>query len=401
MVELIPVHEAWSIIQSCSPLQDNTKRVSTDAALGLTTAEEIKARYDQPPFANSAMDGFAVRAKVVHVGGRLNVVGEVAAGAKDTGVDVGDDECVRIMTGGPLPNWANAVIPKEWVDEQGGIITVQREVMENQHCRPRGDDLGSGTQVIAAGTRLGPHELGLVAYAGHGSVLVYQKPSIGIITTGNELKAAGGELTPGEIFDSNGPTLAGLCKQAGASVVSQVRARDSRASLEGCLRQSQSADILIFSGGVSVGKYDFVKEVLEGNGFEILFWRVRQRPGKPLLFGRSKKQVVFGLPGNPVSSALCFDQYVRYSIALRLGRDDAKRPEVPAVLRGDVQTHESLHYFLRGVQEVDGSGVSSVRIIGKQGSHIFSSLRDANCIVHVPEGVSEVKDGTIVATECF
>lgn len=369
-------------------------------ALGRTLSQPLTSRDAIPPFANSAMDGFAVRmADVAAVPVDLEVVAEVAAGEQGTEV-VAAGTCARIMTGAPIPENAEAVVPVEWTEGAGtNRVRILRAPSPGQYVRPRGQDVAAGETVVAAGLVVTPPVLGIAATLGWAEVPVRVPPRVAIISTGDELVDIGADLGPGQIRDSNGPALAAQASHAGADILAVRRAGDTKSAIREAVEQVLGADVLLFSGGVSVGDYDFVKEVLDAMGTQWAFWKVRQRPGKPLAFGQMDGRLVFGLPGNPVSSAMCFEQYVRPALAAMLGRTTVRPPRYRARLAETVTKASGLHHFVRGIAEPDEEGRLEVRTTGAQASNLYTSVVKANCIIHLPEALVDPAEGTAVEIE--
>ena len=383
---------------------DRVVAIRRDAAVGFVLAESVGATEDIPPFDNSAMDGYAVRtADLTEPGSSLEVGGEIRAG-EPPGAAVQPGECIRVMTGAVMPPGADAVAPVEWTSgwgDAGDAVQFERIPDAGQHVRRAGRDVGRGQSVFEVGTVITPPVIGMLAALGLSDVRVYRKPSVSIVATGDELVSDGSQLSPGQIRNSNGPGLAAQVRFAGASLADAdiLVARDNEASIRESIEQALQADIVLVSGGVSVGAYDLVRPVLESMDVEILFWRVRQRPGKPLAFGRGPAVAVFGLPGNPVSSAVCFEQYVRPAIARFSGVREQPRL-MRAALEEPVEKKPDLHYFSRGIAHRSG-GVLRVRLAGEQGSNIYSSMVSSNCMIHLPEGPDRLQAGEHVMVEPY
>ena len=386
------------ILASAMPMPEVT--CSLADALGRTLAQPLSSRDAIPPFANSAMDGFAVRmAEVATVPVELEVVAEVAAGQQGTEA-VAAGTCVRIMTGAPVPEGVDAIVPVEWTEGAGaGRVRIMRAPAPGQYVRPRGQDVAAGETVVVAGTVVTPPVLGIAATLGWAEVSVRIPPRVAVISTGDELVDIGANLEPGQIRDSNGPALAAQTRHAGADVLAVRRAGDTKAAIREAVEQVLEADVLLFSGGVSVGDYDFVKEVLDEMGTEWAFWKVRQRPGKPLAFGQMDGRLVFGLPGNPVSSAMCFEQYVRPALAAMLGRTVVHRPRYRARLAEPITKAAGLHHFVRGIAVPDKDSGLEVRTTGAQASNLYTSVVKANCIIHLPEALVDPPEGAAVEIE--
>lgn len=400
MDTFISFHRAQEIVLDHAS-RGPTEQVAFDAAEGRTLAEAVVSREDIPGFDNSAMDGFAVRvADFAEGSARLPVTGEVAAGAAPEGA-VAEGTCMRIMTGAPVPPGADAVAPVEWTEEAGGVIQFNRAPEPGANIRRAGEDVCEGQKMIAAGVVVTPPVVGMLATLGYAEVAVRQVPRVAVVSTGDELvPVATAALKPGQIRNSNGPSLAAQVRSAGAEALPPFTAGDDRAAIRGVLEEAlAAADVLVVSGGMSMGDYDYVRPVLEAMGLEMLFWKVRQRPGKPLGFGVLDETLVFGLPGNPVSSAICFEQYVRPALAKMLGRRVIRRPLHTATLAEAMNVKAGLHTLARGIAEVDGDGRLTVRSTGAQGSHVYSSMVAANCLIHFPEEAENPAAGAAVQIE--
>jgi len=346
------------------------------AVFGLTAA------FDVPPFANSAMDGFALRA--ADAPGELRLVGEVAAGAANLPrVEAGTT--VRILTGAPIPPGADAVVPLELVEERGETVQVPGvEIAAN--VRAAGYDTRAGERVELPTAPLGAASIGVAASMGYGSLEIRRRPRVAILSTGDELAAPGVPLGPGQIPDANTPLLAAAVVEAGGEVVGQARVGDDAAAIERAVEEATAgADLLVVSGGVSVGRYDHVRGVLERAG-TLDFWRIAIQPGKPLAFGNVAGRPVFGLPGNPVSALVTFELFARPLIRAMLGMPGEGRQRVPVRFRGEpLRKDPARRAYLRVVVAIeDGSWVA--RATGGQSSSQLRPLAAANALLIVPEG---------------
>ena len=343
---------------------------------------DLTAVFDVPPFANSAMDGFALRA--TDTPGLLRLVGEVAAGAADLPrVEAGTT--VRILTGAPIPPGADAVVPLELVEERGETVRVPGvEIAAN--VRAAGYDTRAGERVELPAAPLGAASIGVAASMGYGSLEVRRRPKVAILSTGDELVAPGVPLGPGQIPDANSPLLAAAVVEAGGEVVGQARVGDDTAAIERAVEETTAgADLLVVSGGVSVGRYDHVRGVLERAG-TLDFWRIAIQPGKPLAFGNVAGRPVFGLPGNPVSALVTFELFARPLIRAMLGMPGEGRQRVPVRFRGEpLRKDPARRAYLRVVVAAeDGSWVA--RATGGQSSSQLRPLAAANALLIVPEG---------------
>ncbi len=399
MEVFIPVESARKIILD-QMVEQPIEEVSYEAALGKTLAAPVVSKDAIPPFSNSAMDGYAVCAEdLAQMPATLRKIGEIPAGSVATD-SVQNGTCMKIMTGAPFPDGADSVAPIEWVSaEDGDLVTFERGPKKGQHVRPAGQDVAVGEQVISAGEVVSPPVIGMLATLGFDRVVVRKPPKVAIIATGDELIAPGEKMSPGKIRNSSGFALHAQVAHAGGEAMTPFLARDNVKSIAEVLEKALEADVLIFAGGVSVGDYDLVKQVLDDFGMEMLFWKVKQRPGKPLAFGQLKGKPVFGLPGNPVSSAMCFEQFVRPALAKMLGRKNLMRTLHPAVLSKDTAKVKGLHFFARGIASYTDHGQLVVQDTGPQASNLYSSVVKANCIFHIPAELETAPAGTPVSLE--
>ena len=396
MREFISFGEARSIVLSTVPQQPQ-ERIGLDMALGRTLAQTVHSPCDMPPFDNAAMDGFAVRAADLARGAvRLTVVEEIAAGHVPHHT-VTSGTCAEIMTGAPLPEGADAVVPVEWTNAAGdGTVQINRAVEPGKHVRRAAKDVRRDEQLFEQGQIVTPPVVAMLAMFGVARVSVCVAPRVAIIATGNELVDVAEEPQPGQVRNVNGPALAAQVHTTGGVPLPPFLARDGLTPLHAATETALEADMLVFSGGVSVGKHDYVKEVLGALGMEMLFWKVRQRPGKPLVFGMLRGKPVFGLPGNPTAAAVCFEQYVRPALAKMLGRKEVLRPLYDAVLDAPLPKKPGLHYFSRGRVFSDDAGSLRVRPAGSQAVGRYGAMAQANCIVHMPEPLKDPPAGTPV-----
>jgi molybdopterin molybdotransferase len=381
-----------ALLAAVRPLPSEDVPVSR--ALDRVLAEDVVAAHDVPAFANSAMDGFAVRAGAA--GRRLPVVGESRAGAPYAGT-VGEREAVRISTGAALPAGADGVLQVERVALHGDHVVLEDDVVPGRNVRGPGEDLRAGATVLARGTLLGPAELGVAIGAGRATVRCARRPRVAVITTGDELAEPGAPLGAGQLHDSNGPTLAALAARSGAEVVDRRHAGDEPAATRAAIaRALEAADVVVLAGGVSVGPHDHVKPALADLGVRELLWRVALRPGKPTWLGERDGTLVLGLPGNPVSVYVTFVLFARPALAALQGADPAVARRV-ARLGTAVVRHPERDECLRVRTAPDGTVVPT----GPQGSHILSSLLGADALAVVPRGEGELPAGAEVALEAL
>lgn len=375
-------------------------------AAGRVLAEVVLAPADLPPFSNSSMDGFAVRAADVATAGeqspvRLQVVADIPAG-KPSSVVLQPGQAARIMTGAPLPDGADAVVPVEETDfnqrDAGSKppeqVAILRPVTDGAYVRPRGQDLRTGDVVLSPGIVLRPKEIGMLAMLGHGEVRVSRRPRVAVLSTGDELLPVGAPAEPGKIYESNAHTLSALIEEAGATALNLGIAPDRADAVQEKLdlAVANGADVILTSAGVSVGAYDFVRHVVETFG-RLDFWRVNMRPGKPLAFGEYRGVPFIGLPGNPVSTYVGFEVFVRAALCKLLGTDWV-REDGRAVLEEGLES-DGRESYLRGVVSFR-EGVRYARLTGHQGSGNHYSLVQANAFIIVPGDVKSLPPGSEV-----
>ncbi|MBN92982.1 MAG: molybdopterin biosynthesis protein MoeA [Deltaproteobacteria bacterium] len=370
-------------------------------------AEELRATLSQPPEDNSAMDGFAVvwpDVQAVHHGGSavtVSVVDIIGAGGRPAKALVAG-EAARIMTGAPIPEGADLVVMQEWASwsSDKSQVTIERSGPDGDNIRRAGEDVRQGEVLVEQGAVLTAADVGLAAAQGCSSLRCGRRPEVAILATGDEVHEPGEPLPEGHIYSGNSVALAGLVEEAGGVPRPLGIARDDPDSLREALERSRGADALVTVGGVSVGDFDHVKDVVAGLGAELEFWKVAMRPGKPNAFGSLFGSPWFGLPGNPVSCMVSFLQYVRPALLAMQGASSLFLTTVDAVLEEAVGSREGFLFLLRGIVEPDWtSGGYRVRTTGPQGSGILRSMAQANCLIVVPEEVSHLDAGQRVRVQ--
>jgi molybdopterin molybdotransferase len=403
---MVGVDEALArILSAVSPLPP--AEVAILDAEGLVLSEDVVSDVDIPPFRNSAMDGYAVRARdtrgaSVSSPNSLRLIGSIAAGS-DTTLTVSPGTAVRVMTGAVMPEGADAVVRFEETDETAygpsRIARIERESIGItraaklwDNVRPAGEDVSRGVVVLAKGTPLRPPEIGLLAALNRATVMVHRRPCVAILSTGDEVIDIGRELQPGQIRNSNSYTLAAMAKRCGAEPVMLGVARDTMTDLTDKLAQARSADLIVTSGGVSLGDYDMVKDVLQAEG-SVAIWQVRMKPGKPLAFGGVGGTPLLGLPGNPVAAAVSFEQFARPAIKRMLGRSDLFAPTIIATLTERIDNRGHRRHYVRAFVEKNGASEYNVRIAGDQGAGVLTSLVRANGLLVLPEHLEVAEPG--------
>jgi len=365
-------------------------------ALGRTLARDIKARENIPPFNKATMDGYALRAEDIRAAGKdaaveLEVLEDLPAG-RVSRKSVGRGQAVRIMTGAPLPKGADAVVMVEDTEKSGGRVKVRREVKPGINIGQAGEDLKKSELVLERGAVIGPAETGLLAAAGLALIPVVRRPKLAVIATGDEIVEPGERKAAGQIRNSNGPALLALALRTGADAKYLGIARDRSSSLRAKLARAKGADILVLTGGVSVGDYDLVRDELRTAGVKPVFWQVRIKPGKPVYFGRRGSQLVFGLPGNPASAMVTFLLFVQPAIERLLGRTNPGPRGGRAVLTEDVVLKPGRTQFLRGVLDAEGP-VLTVAPYPDQKSGVLRSMVRSQVLIVVPADVKRLEKG--------
>jgi molybdopterin molybdotransferase len=391
MAELLSFAAALAhVLERATPL--GSEEVLIADAAGRVVEEDARAVVDLPPFPSSAMDGFALRSS--DTPGRLPIVARIAAGVPAPRSLEGG-EAMAIATGGVVPEGADAVIPIEYVVENDNTVEIAYAVGLGDNIRPRGGDVGSGEVVVSRGTRLGPAQIGALAAAGLERVTCVRRPKVAVLTTGTELRSPGQPLGPGEVYEANGLLLATSLASSGALVEVLPAVVDDEASHRAALEQGLAADVLVTSGGVSVGPHDLVRRVLAELGVEEVFWGVAVKPGKPLAFGTRGRTLVFGLPGNPVSTLVGAEIFVSPALLALQGATEPGPLYLSGRLATSVRLNEHRDQFLRARRQESADGVVLEPVSG-QDSHMIARAATADALVLAPRGAGELSAGEAV-----
>lgn len=378
------------ILSQVAPLEPRSHSLSQ--TLGLVLAQRVVAREAHPPFDNSAVDGFAVRSAEVADGGWLELVGSIPAGTVPD-FELGSGQVAAIMTGAMLCPGADACVMVEDSERQEGRVRFARPIQPGENVRRRGEHLQPGEVVLQPGHRLRPADLGLAASLGYPELVCVPRARVAIVSTGSELVPPGQPLGPGQIRDSNSYAIEAQVRACGGEALRLGPVSDDRAELERTLRQAlEQAEVLVTSAGVSVGEHDHVRDLITKLGGELSFWQIKMRPGKPLAFGLAGTIPMFGLPGNPVSSMVTFELFVRPALELMMGRPPQRVHRQTARLAHEVTKKPGLTTFLRCRLETTGSGTLA-RATGDQGSHILRSMVEADALAVLPEEFERLEAG--------
>jgi molybdopterin molybdotransferase len=397
--KLLPVDEAIRIVlEDIHPL--GTERVFTENACGRVLAEDVVSTRDIPYSDNSAMDGFAVISEdlkgVDEKNPRLlKIVEELPAGRVPS-KRINSGECAKIMTGGIMPEGADAVVMVEDTEPvDTHTVRVKRSVHIGENVRFRGEDIKSGSVVLKEGTKLRPQEIGLLSALGKSNITVYQRPVVGILSTGSEIINIDEEISTGKVVDSNSYTLCSSVKMAGGIPLALGIARDTTDEIKRKILNTRAVHALITSGGVSVGEFDLVKDLFNEIGCNMKFWKVAIKPGKPFAYGLLNGIPLFGLPGNPVSSFVAFEVFVRPALLRMQGMKNVFRRQFSAVMTRNFKNKPGRKHFVRGILEWDGDKLK-VKPSGEQGSAMLSTLVSANCFIVIPQDRGDIKAGESV-----
>ena len=370
------------------------KRVPLMDARGLALAEDLRARFDSPPFDNSAVDGYAVRSADASEAGRTFKVIDEAPAGRPARKEVGEGEAIKIFTGGVIPEGADAVVMVENTSGWGEKFELKKPTRTGNNLRAAGEDVREGDVMLRAGTEIGAPEIALAATQGYGELPVYRRPKVVVLSTGTELVEPGvRDLHPGEIFDSNSFALLAQALEAGADARRMHAASDEAETLRAAMQEAlTTADVVVTSGGVSVGEKDLVKGTLLDLGVEQIFWGVKLKPGKPVFFGAREDARFFGLPGNPVSAMVCFELFVRPALMRMMSREDVRRPHIQVYFDEDVENKFGRMHAMRVTLERTEKGWRA-ESVGAQGSGLVSSLTKADALALIGPESEGVRAG--------
>jgi molybdopterin molybdotransferase len=402
MSGLTSLREAQQIVLDAA-LTLGCEKVGLLDALDRVLGEDIIAPRDNPPWNNSAMDGFAVRwddIKKEHEitkPAELKIIEDVAAGDVAT-KSVGRGEAIRIMTGAPVPGGADTVVRVEFTEPSETTVRIFQPEPQGANIRPKGEDVKEGECIIAKGTQLRPAEIGMLAILAKSFVLVHQRPRVAILSTGDELADLDEKFDENKIVNSNSYGIAAAVQEAGGIPLLLGIAKDTPDSLKEKIAQGSDCDIIVLSGGVSMGDYDFTKVVFSELGAGMNFWKLAIRPGQPLAFGKIQGKLAFGLPGNPVSSMVTFEQLVRLALMKMGGHRHLERPTVEAVFKEKFSKRPDRRHFLRGILAHE-DGQLTVKTTGPQGSGILTSMVKANGLIDVAEEIENVNPGDTIKVQ--
>ncbi|MDP9410460.1 MAG: molybdopterin molybdotransferase MoeA [Actinomycetota bacterium] len=388
--KLIEYSEAERLVLRNTP-RSPVEEVELGDALGLALARDLAATTDSPPFDNSAVDGFAIRSADAEVGRVFPVVDEAPAG-RPAEKSVGEGEAIKIFTGGVIPAGADAVVMVENTSGWGESFELRKVPAPGDNVRAAGEDTREGEVILREGTEIGAPEIALAATQGYGELPVYRRPRVVVLSTGTELVEPGTRgLSPGEIFDSNSYAIVAAATEAGAEARRLYAASDEASALRSAIEEAlETADVVVTSGGVSVGEKDLVKSTMLDLGVEQVFWGVKFKPGKPLFYGTRGETRLFGLPGNPVSAMVCFDLFVRPALMEMMGRRDRRRPRIAVYFERDiVNKFGRLHAMRVSLTRTERGWLAES--VGAQGSGLVSSLTKADALALIgpaAEGIS-------------
>lgn len=397
----IPVEQAKRLIHHFLHPIEGRETINLRAALHRTLAEDVTSPMNVPPHDYSAMDGYAVRSADLETGAvRFRLVGSSFAGHPFAG-QVYRGECVRIMTGALIPAGCDSVIMQEQARAEEDSVIIDGRHRPGQNLRHIGEDMRIGEKVLAQGQMIRPAEMGLLASLGFSEISVFRKLKVAVFSTGDELQQPGALLLPGQIYDSNRYTLIGLLHELGVEVLDMGSVRDDRVSLKAALLEAAvKADVIITSGGVSVGEADYIQQMLAEIG-EVVFWKIAMKPGRPLAYGKIGDCHFFGLPGNPVAVMVTFQQFARDALRILMGQTIEPALTIKAVCVDAIRKSPGRIEFQRGILSQDAQGRFVVHSTGNQGSGVLSSMSKANCFIVLPLQLGNLEAGSQVDVQPF
>jgi len=396
---MLSFEKALDVISSNVSIKNQSEETDIFNCFGRTLFSDLKADFNVPSKNNSAMDGYAILTEdaitaTAHSPVFLNIIDEVQAGYEFIGKKMQNGNAVRIMTGAPIPEGADSVIPFEDTEESENIVQIFKSTVKYENIRFAGEDIKKGNTVLKKGTRLDSAEIGLLSSLNKNIVEVYKKPSVAIMSTGDELVEPGGENS-GKIINSNAYVLYSEVKKYGGDPFYAGIVKDTYDGVKNKFLQLMNNDIIISSGGVSMGRYDFIPDVLKDLGVDIKIHKVLMKPGKPIIFGTINEKLFFGLPGNPVSVMISFLQFVRPAILKMSGNDKISKPLMKAILKEKIIKKKGRKHFIRGFFTIE-NGNLNVTTTGPQGSGILTSMSNANCLIIIPEETEIINIGEYV-----
>ncbi|MDE2309623.1 MAG: molybdopterin molybdotransferase MoeA [Betaproteobacteria bacterium] len=397
----MPVEQAHRLIQQSLTVITEQESVDLRSALQRTLASDVLSPMNVPPHNYSAMDGYAARFDdLANAPCKLKIIGSAYAGHAFEG-RVSAGKCVHIMTGALIPDGCDSVVMQEHVRIDGSWVEIGAGHHRGENIRLAGEDIAQGATVLTRGQMIRPAEMGLLASLGLSEVMVYRKLKVALFSTGDELQQPGSSLAAGQIYDSNRYSLFGMLGELGVEIIDMGNIRDDVASLKAALLEAASkADVLITSGGVSVGEADYVKQLLAEIG-EVVFWKIAMKPGRPLAYGKIGICHFFGLPGNPVAVMVTFQQLVRDALRLLMGQQPKPIITFQAVSADPIRKIPGRMEFQRGILSQDENGRWIVHTTGGQGSGILSSMSKANCFIVLPESQGNIEAGYTVQVQPF
>ncbi|MFI3244958.1 MAG: molybdopterin molybdotransferase MoeA [Ferrimonas sp.] len=393
-------NEAIERMRAMATAMDAVELVPLEQCLGRVLAEPIRAPIDLPPFANSAMDGYAVRAADVRAGESLRVVGTAFAGVPFSG-DCPTGCCVRIMTGAPLPTMLDSIVMQEQTSANDGLVTFEQSVNAGQFVRQQGSEIAAGSTVLNAGLRISPTEIAVLATVGLAAIPVFRRLTVALFSTGDELQAPGMPLQAGQIYDSNRHALRSMLQQMQVEVIDLGVIRDDLDAVrQAFIAADAQADVVITSGGVSVGEADFIKLVLDELG-QVNFWKLAIKPGKPFAFGQLPNSWFCGLPGNPVSSMVTCYELVQPLLAHLAGEQPRPSLTLTATLMTDLRKEAGRQEYQRGLLSRTADGQLQVVAAGGQSSDMTLAMSRANCFIVLPQATQDPRAGSQVSVAPF